>query len=131
MGELAGEGLTLVVSRKKPIRKECRDKGRNVKLFWSKIEPLLPIKNVLILPGDCILPLNNMSLFTLVEDLYTKNSSIKSLDHLELMVSRKIRPFRCFEELFPLLRKVNSQYIPMLKDLITGDYCKYIEARRE
>lgn len=46
------------------------------------------------------------------------------------MLSRKIRPFRCFEDLFPLLNKVNSQYVPKLKELITGDYRKYIESRR-
>lgn len=70
-------------SRKKGIKKEKKDKNmKNMKFIWSRIEPLLPIKNLLILPGDCILPLNSISMLSLIEDLYIKNSSTRSDDHL-------------------------------------------------
>lgn len=127
-----GEEWEKPAERKKPIKKEKKDKNvRALRHVWTRIEPLLPIKNLLILPGDCILPLNSISMFNLIEDLYIKNSSTRSDDHLELVLSRKVRPFRCFEELLPLLNRLGSEFVPMLQELIRGDYRKYIEGKKQ
>lgn len=73
------QALARLPPKKKLIKKDRRDRDhRSFKLIWTRIEPLLPIKNILILPGDCIIPLNSISMFSLIEELYTKNSSVKN-----------------------------------------------------
>lgn len=98
--------------------------------MWTLIAKSVPIKHLLILPGDCIFPLSNMSMHNLVEDLYIKNSSIKADGNLELTLSRKIRPFRDLEQLLPLMERIHSPWIPKIKKLLLGDYRTYIEQKK-
>jgi hypothetical protein len=111
------------LKRRKLITKDKRQKPpEEYQLIWSLISKSIPVKHLLILPGDCIFPLSSMSMQNLVEDLYIKSSSIKADGNLELTLSRKIRPFRDLDQLVPLMERIHSPWIPKIKKLLLVDY---------
>lgn len=72
-----------------------------------------------------------MSMQSLVEDLYIKNSSVKSEGNLELNLSRKVRPFRDIAQLMPLLERIHSPFVPKIKNLLLNEYRDYINRKRQ
>lgn len=100
-------------------------------MIWTLISKEIKVKNLLILPGDCILPLSNNSLLNLIEDIYIKNSSVKTEGNLELTLSRKLKPFRDIKQLILLIERISSPWIPKVKQLLLGDYSNYIEEKKK
>lgn len=112
----------------KPVRKIP---ASDYTLLWSLIENPHPLKHLLILPGDCILPLSSSALQSTIEDLYLKISSIKIDGRVELTLSRKVRPFRDIEQLVLLLERIHSPFVARIKALLLGDYRQYIDRKRQ